>query len=69
VGIELSRFVTSCLVRGGEMENRIKEQPLGLFTGRTSCHGWWANQFRRRLSSRHPYQALLGQVLKALGSG
>jgi len=30
----------------GEMENRIKEQQLGLFADRTSCHGWWANQFR-----------------------
>jgi len=104
----------------GEMENRIKEQQLGLFADRTSCHGWWANQFRlllsscayvllerlralalagtelaraqastirlkrlkigavvlrntRRvrllLSSSYPYQALFGQVLKALGSG
>jgi hypothetical protein len=24
----------------GEMENRIKEQQLGLFSDRTSCHGW-----------------------------
>jgi hypothetical protein len=104
----------------GEMENRIKEQQLGLFADRTSCHGWWANPFRlllsscayvlmerlralglagtelaraqvntirlkllkigavvlrntRRvrllLSSSYPYQALFGQVLKALGSG
>lgn len=30
----------------GEMENRIKEQQLGLFSDRTSCSGWWANQFR-----------------------
>ena len=30
----------------GEMENRIKEQQLGLFADRTSCHGWWANQLR-----------------------
>ena len=103
----------------GEMENRIKEQQLGLFADRTSCHGWWANQFRlllsscayvllerlrtlalagtelaraqastirlkllkigavvlrntRRvrllLSSSYPYQALFGQVCKALGS-
>jgi hypothetical protein len=36
--------------RGG-MENRIKEQQLGLFADRTSCHGWWANQFRLLLSS------------------
>lgn len=35
----------------GEMENRIKEQQLGLFADRTSCHGWWANQFRVLLSS------------------
>ncbi len=35
----------------GEMENRIKEQPLGLFSDRTSCHAWWANQFRLLLSS------------------
>jgi len=34
----------------GEMENRIKEQQLGLFADRTSCHGWWANQFRLLLS-------------------
>jgi len=34
----------------GEMENRIKEQQLGLFADRTSCHGWWANQFRVLLS-------------------
>ena len=35
----------------GEMENRIKEQQLGLFADRTSCHKWWANQFRLLLSS------------------
>jgi hypothetical protein len=35
----------------GEMENRIKEQQLGLFADRTSCHAWWANQFRLLLSS------------------
>jgi len=35
----------------GEMENRIKEQQLGLFADRTSCHGWWAHQFRLLLSS------------------
>lgn len=35
----------------GEMENRIKEQQLGLFADRTSCGGWWANQFRLLLSS------------------
>lgn len=35
----------------GEMENRIKEQQLGLFSDRTSCQHWWANQFRLLLSS------------------
>ena len=35
----------------GDMENRIKEQQLGLFADRTSCHGWWANQFRLLLAS------------------
>lgn len=34
----------------GECENRIKEQ-LQLFSDRTSCHKWWANQFRVLLSS------------------
>ena len=35
----------------GEMENRIKEQPLDLFADRTSCHRFPANQFRLLLSS------------------
>src|SRR5512135_3047055 len=35
----------------GEMENRIKEQQLGLFADRTSCHAFLANQFRLLLSS------------------
>ena len=35
----------------GEMENRIKEQQLGLFADRTSCHAWWPNQWRLLLSS------------------
>lgn len=35
----------------GDMENRIKEQQLGLFADRTSAHQWWANQFRLMLSS------------------
>lgn len=34
----------------GEMENRIKEQQLGLFADRTSCHKFAANQFRVLLS-------------------
>ena len=35
----------------GDMENRIKEQQLDLFADRTSCHKWWANQFRLLLAS------------------
>jgi hypothetical protein len=35
----------------GDMENRIKEQQLGLFADRTSAQHWWANQFRLLLSS------------------
>jgi hypothetical protein len=35
----------------GEVENRIKEQQLDLFSDRTSCHAWWANQFRLLLAS------------------
>jgi hypothetical protein len=37
--------------RGEEAENRIKEQQLGLFADRTSCHDFLANQFRLMLSS------------------
>jgi hypothetical protein len=35
----------------GDMENRIKEQQLDLFSDRTSCHHWWPNQFRLLLSA------------------
>jgi hypothetical protein len=35
----------------GNMENRIKQQQGDLFADRTSCHAWWANQFRLLLSS------------------
>jgi hypothetical protein len=35
----------------GEMENRIKEQQLGLFAGRTSCHRFPANPFRVLLAA------------------
>ncbi len=35
----------------GDMENRIKEQQLGLFADRTSCHSFLANQFRLLLTS------------------
>jgi len=35
----------------GDMENRIKEQQYGLFSDRTSCHEFRANQVRLTLSS------------------
>ena len=35
----------------GNMENRIKEQQLDMFSDRTSCHHWWPNQLRLLLSS------------------
>jgi hypothetical protein len=35
----------------GDMENRIKEQQLGLFADRTSCHRFLANQFRVLLAA------------------
>ena len=35
----------------GNMENRIKECQLGLFSDRTSCQLWWPNQFRLMLSA------------------
>lgn len=35
----------------GDMENRIKEQQLGLFADRTSCHQFLANQFRVLLAA------------------
>ena len=34
----------------GDMENRIKDQQLGLFAHRASSHHWWNNQFRQLLS-------------------
>ena len=46
----------------GDMENRIKEQQL-LFSGRTSCHEWWPNQFRLLLSG---YAYTLVERLRSL---
>ena len=45
------RLYESVYCARGEMENRIKEQQLGLFADRTSSHTWWSNQFRLLLSS------------------
>ena len=35
----------------GEMENRLKEQQLGLFADRTSSSKWWTNQYRVLLAA------------------
>ena len=35
----------------GDMENRHKEQQMGLFADRTSCQFWWSNQLRMLLSA------------------
>jgi len=48
---EAQRLYDEIYCARGEMENRIKEQQLGLFAGRTSCHKFAANQFRLLLSS------------------
>ena len=48
----------------GDMENRIKEQQLDMFSDRTSCHNWWPNQFRLLLSS---LAYILVESLRRLG--
>ena len=48
----------------GDAENRIKEQQLGLFADRTSCHGFGANQFRVLLS---PAAYVLMETLRRVG--
>ena len=35
----------------GDMENRIKEQQMGLFADRTSTSQWWSNQLRLLMST------------------
>lgn len=48
----------------GDMENRIKEQQLHLFSDRTSAHRWWTNQFRMLLSS---FAYVLMHTIRRLG--
>jgi hypothetical protein len=48
---EPQRLYEEVYCQRGEMENRIKEQQLGLFADRTSCHRFLANQLRLLLSS------------------
>ncbi len=48
----------------GDMENRIKEQQMGSFADRTSCHEMHANQLRLYFSS---FAYVLMQALRRLG--
>ena len=50
----------------GEMENRIKEQQLDLFSDRTSAHTMRANQLRLYVSS---FAYVLMHALRRLGTG
>jgi hypothetical protein len=46
-----SKIYNNVYCKRGDMENRIKEQKLGLASGRTSASRWWSNQLRLLLSS------------------
>jgi len=46
-----SEQVYAIYCRRGDSENRIKELKDDLGLGRTSCHGFWANQFRVLLAA------------------
>jgi len=48
---EAKRLYDRLYCARGDMENRIKENQLDMFGGRTSCQRWWPNQFRLLLSS------------------
>jgi hypothetical protein len=48
---ETQKLYDNLYCQRGDMENRIKEQQLGLFADRTSCHDFVANQFRVLLSA------------------
>jgi hypothetical protein len=50
----------------GDRENRIKELKLDMASGRTSCHRFWANQFRLLL---HTAACVLMQVLQEAADG
>jgi hypothetical protein len=50
----------------GDRENRIKEMKIDLASGRTSCHRFWANQFRLLL---HTAASVLMSMLQEAASG
>lgn len=51
VALNPQKFYETRYCMRGEMENRLKEHQLYLFSDRTSCHRFIANQFRLLLSS------------------
>jgi hypothetical protein len=51
ISMEAEELYKEIYCARGDMENRIKEQQLGLFADRTSCHAWWPNQLRLLLSA------------------
>jgi hypothetical protein len=51
LGGEAQTLYDELYCKRGDAENRIKEQQLGLFADRTSCHDFLANQFRVLLSA------------------
>lgn len=51
LNVKPSRVYDKWYTPRGDMENRIKEQQLGLFADRTSCHKFVANQLRLLLAS------------------
>ena len=50
----------------GDRENRIKEMKIDLASGRTSCHRFWANQFRLLL---HTAASVLMSMLQEAAEG
>ncbi len=50
----------------GDMENRIKDMKLDLYSGRTSCHDYTANRFRLAL---HAYAYVLLDALRKMLEG
>ena len=50
----------------GDMENRIKDMKLDLYSGRTSCHGYTANRFRLAL---HAFAYVLLDALRKMLEG
>jgi hypothetical protein len=50
----------------GDMENRIKEQQLGLFADRTSATTFRGNQLRLALASSYPHAARFIRIQQTL---